>query len=230
MQLDITTSNPVLEALDRRHATKLFDASRQIPAGDFTQVLQAARVSPTSFGLELYEIILLQPAHRALFREKAWGANGALTGTEGQLGSASHFGIITAYNERRARYDSPYLYNFLRTVKGYDEAFTQTYIGILKTFMTEEFDLTDDRKLTDWTGKQAYIALANMMTTAASLGIDSCPVEGFDQATAKRILAEELDVDMSYQEPAVMFAFGYRAEEPRYARTRRELDKIVRWL
>lgn len=226
-----TPTSPVLEALDRRHATKLFDADRRVSEADFAQILEAGRLSPTSFGLELYNIILIQnPVHRELFREKAWGANGALTGTRGQLGTASHFGIITAYNAQRARYDSPYLHDFLRTVKGYDEAFTQTYIGILKTFMLEEFDLTDNRKLTDWAGKQTYIVLANMMTAAASLGIDSCPIEGFDQATARRILSDDLGIDMSYQEPAVLFTFGYRAEAPRYARTRRSVDEIVQWV
>lgn len=225
------SATPVLDALRTRHATKLFDAERPVSEADFAAVLEAARLSPTSFGLELFEIVMIQdPAHRELFRERAWGANGAMAGHRGQLGTASHFGILTAYNSERARYDSAYLQDFLRTIKGFDEGFAEAYTGILDTFMNEEFDLTTDRKLVDWAGKQAYIALANMMTCAASLGIDSCPIEGFDQATAKRILSEDLGVDMSYQEPAVMFAFGYRAEEPRYERTRREMERVVRWV
>ena len=220
----------MLAALDRRHATKLFDPARRVSDADLALVLEAARLSPTSFGLELFGIVLVQePAHRERLHASARGANGSLTDTAGQLGTASHFGVVTAYNGRRARYDSPYLREFLLEVKGFDEAAATRYIGVLETFMLREFDLTDDRKLLDWTGKQAYIALANLMTAAADLGIDSCPVEGFDQATVARVLADDLGVDMSYQAPAVMFALGYRAEAPRYPRTRRPLERIVTW-
>ena len=228
--LPAPSSTPVLDALRERHATKLFDADRKVSDADLAAVLEAARLSPTSFGLELFEIVMVQdPAHREALRASAWGANGSFQGTTGQLGTASHFGVVTAYTAERARYDSAYLRRFLLETKGFDEAGADGYIGVLDNFMNVEFDLTDDRKLTDWTGKQAYIALANLMTAAADLGIDSCPVEGFDQATVARVLADDLGVDMSYQAPAVMFALGYRAEAPRYPHTRRPLERIVTW-
>lgn len=222
--------NPVLEALEFRHATKLFDADRQIDNEEFEKILAAARLSPTSFGLEPFEIHLIQDAElREHFRATAWGASGAHAGTRGQLGTASHFGVITAYNSQRAGYDSDYLDNFLREVKGFDAEGRAGYLGVVKNFQLNEFDLTTERALVDWSAKQAYIALANMMTTAASLGIDSCPMEGFDQATVKQILKDRIGVDMSYQEPAVLFAFGYRAADPAKPRTRRSLERLVSW-
>ena len=228
--LPAPSPTPVLDALRERHATKLFDAERKVSEADLAAVLEAARLSPTSFGLELFEIVMVQdPAHREALRASAWGANGSFQGTTGQLGTASHFGVITAYTAERARYDSAYLREFLLDTKGFDEAGADGYIGVLDNFMNVEFDLTDDRKLTDWTGKQAYIALANMMTAAASLGIDSCPIEGFDQAIVARAMSEDLGVDMSYQRPAVMFALGYRVGAPGRARTRRRLGEVVTW-
>ena len=219
--------SPVLDALRFRHAAKLFDPARKIGAADWAAILEAGRLSPTSFGLEPYEIILLDTAEaRQKIAPVAWGANEFQTGQAGQIGTASHFGVLTAYTGERMRADSPYLKDFLLTVKRFPESGAAGYLGLVDKFQREEFDLTNDRKIADWSAKQAYIVLANMMTAAASLGIDSCPVEGFDPAAVRAHLTE-LGVDMSYQVPAVLFSFGYRIEEPRHPRTRRELGRVV---
>ena len=221
----------VLRALERRHAAKVFDEAREIADAEFALVLEAARRTPTSFGLEPFEIVVIQgPEQRARLRDVAWGAHGTGPGAYRQLDTASHFGVLTAYGRERLRYDSPYLRDFLREVKGFDEAGAARYAGVLETFQRDEFHLTDERTFRDWAARQAYLALANMMTCAADLGIDSCPIEGFDPEAVRRILAEELGVDMSYQYPAVMFAFGYAGEAPRRPRTRRPMARVVRWV
>jgi nitroreductase len=46
----------------------------------------------------------------------------------------------------------------------------------------------NERAILDWAGKQTYIALANIMTAAALIGIDSCPIEGFDMDAVNKIL------------------------------------------
>jgi nitroreductase len=66
-----------------------------------------------------------------------------------------------------------------------------------------------------WSAKQCYIALANMMTGAASLGIDSCPMEGFVKLDVESLL----NIDTTQYEVAVVVAFGYRAgEQPAHLR------------
>ena len=85
----------IIDAFNFRHATKVFDADRKIDERTFATILEAARLSPTSFGHEPFKILMIQSQDkRELFREFSWGANGMMSGTTGQLGTASHFGII----------------------------------------------------------------------------------------------------------------------------------------
>ncbi|MEJ8514959.1 nitroreductase family protein, partial [Staphylococcus capitis] len=72
-----------------------------------------------------------------------------------------------------------------------------------------EFHINDnERTLYDWACKQTYIALGTMMTSAALLGIDSCPIEGFDVDTVTQILSDEGILDTENFGISVMAAFG----------------------
>ena len=79
----------------------------------------------------------------------------------------------------------------------------------------------------DWASKQTYIALGNMMTTAALLGVDSCPMEGFDLDKVTEILADEGIPDTEHFGISVMVGFGYRAEEPAHGKVRQNKDDVI---
>ena len=97
-------------------------------------------------------------------------------------------------------------------------------------FKEDDFDLTDERRIGDWTSKQTYIALGNMMTAAAYLQIDSCPIEGFNRDNIEKILREENIVDMDKFNLSVMVAFGYRSENKKVRpKTRQSIDDVVVW-
>ncbi len=220
----------IIDAFNFRHACKLFDADRKIPEHEFATILEAARLSPTSFGHEPFRILMIQdPAKRELFREFSWGANGMMNGSVGQLGSASHFGILLASTSKTMTAGSDYLQEFYRNVKQLPDDVIELFNGAFGKFQTTDHKITSDREITDWSGKQAYIVLANMLTTAALMGIDSCPIEGFDMDLTQEVLAQNFGIDPSEWKPAVMFAFGYRAKDPEFPKTRRALDDIVTW-
>lgn len=102
--------------------------------------------------------------------------------------------------------------------------------GVLKSFQDGDFHLYEsDRAMFDWVSKQTYIALANMMTAAALIGIDSCPIEGFNYDKVHDILEKEGLLEDGRFDISVMAAFGYRVKEPR-PKTRRALDQIVKWV
>jgi nitroreductase len=61
-----------------------------------------------------------------------------------------------------------------------------------------------------WSAKQCYIAAANMMSYAAMIGVDSCPIEGFE----KERLEEVLGLNTTKEQVALVVALGYRVEEP----------------
>ena len=219
-----------LDAFSFRHATKVFDPDRKISKEDFNVILEAARLSPTSCGHEPFRILMIQsPEKRELFREFSWGANGMMNGSSGQLGTASHFGIILAATDELMRAGSDYLQDHYRQVKQLPDEVIEIFNGAYGKFQAEDHKITSDREITDWSGKQAYIVLANMMTAGALMGIDSCPIEGFDMDLTTQTLAEHFDVDTTQWKPAVMFAFGHRAKDPEFPKTRRAMSETVAW-
>ncbi|MBT8348631.1 MAG: NAD(P)H-dependent oxidoreductase, partial [Sulfurovum sp.] len=84
---------------------------------------------------------------------------------------------------------------------------------------------SSDENIYAWTAKQSYIALGNMMTAAAFIGIDSCPIEGFE----KESLEEVLELDTSKYQVAVVVPFGYRANE-QSSQLRLPFDEVVEFI
>lgn len=89
--------------------------------------------------------------------------------------------------------------------------------------------LDDERALFDWCSKQTYIALANMMTGAALIGVDSCPIKGFDYQKVNQILADEGLFDANEWGISVMCTFGYRDKEIK-PKARKDFDDIVKFI
>lgn len=88
--------------------------------------------------------------------------------------------------------------------------------------------LESDRALFDWASKQTYIALGNMMTGAAMLGIDSCPIEGMDYDAVNELLASAGLFDPEEYGVSVAVTFGYRAREIA-PKSRRSIEDLVTW-
>lgn len=75
----------------------------------------------------------------------------------------------------------------------------------------EKNNLKDTKNIYDWTLKQAYISVGNMMTAAAKKEIDSCAIEGFEKEKVEKIL----NLDTSLYQVALVLPLGYRNKEPR---------------
>ncbi|RFU64390.1 NAD(P)H-dependent oxidoreductase [Peribacillus saganii] len=214
----------ILEAFQFRHATKEFDPNKKISEDDFNFILEAARLSPSSVGYEPWKFLIIQNKElRDKLREVSWGARG-------QLPTASHFIVILARTIKDTKYDSEYVKNQMLSVKQIPEdVFEQMKIRY-REFQEEDLNiLENERTAFDWASKQTYLALANMMTAAALIGIDSCPIEGFHFNKVQKILAEEGLLEDGHLAVSVMAAFGYRKNEPR-PKTRKDRDDIVLWV
>ncbi|QPK62991.1 NAD(P)H-dependent oxidoreductase [Methylomonas sp. LL1] len=214
----------IIDAFRFRHACKEFDATRSVSDDDFEFILETARLSPSSFGLEPWKFLVVQ--NRAL-REKmlphVWGG-------QKQLPTASHLIVTLIRKAVFMRYDSEYVQDFMRTVQKFPEDAALARSAILQKFQRHDFALLDsERAMTDWSGKQTYIALGNMMTAAAMIGIDSCPIEGFEQAALEQMLADEMAIDLNAWGLAYLVAFGYRKGEPARPKTRQQRDAVVQW-
>ncbi len=205
-----------------RHACKIFDEKKIISDDDIAFILEAARLSPSSFGFEPWHFVVVQnKALRTKLKEGAWGATD-------KLDTASHFILGLTHKSFFTRHDSPYIRDFIENVQEFPDDIIEFRSEAFKNFQKNDFDLNTERALFDWAAKQCYIPLANMLTVSAMIGIDSCPIEGFEQKVTEKILKEELDIDTEKYGLSYMVAFGYRLNEPR-AKTRRLLDDIVTW-
>lgn len=212
----------LLNAFNFRHACKEFDVNRLIPEEDFEFILETARLSPSSFGFEPWHFLVVQDKNlREQLKSKAWGVTK-------KLDTASHIVIGLTMKSPLMRWDAEYIQYFMREIQKLPEEVVKGKGKFFETFQKSDFDLTDDRKLFDWAAKQNYIALGNMMTAAALIGIDSCPMEGFEQKETDAILRNSFGIDTDKFGVSYMVAFGYRVMEPK-AKTRRPLNQMVTW-
>ncbi|QKS72689.1 NAD(P)H-dependent oxidoreductase [Paenalkalicoccus suaedae] len=215
-----TTKQQILDAFHFRHATKSFDASKKISEDDFNMILETARLSPSSVGYEPWKFLVVQNMElREKIREVSFGA-------QGQFPTASHVVIILARKGLTATSD--YVQDLLKNKKSVPESMVDDITRAYENFQKVDLNLYEsDRALFDWASKQTYIALANMMTSAAMIGIDSCPIEGFNLEKVTEILSEEGLLDTEEFGVSVMAAFGYREKNPERAKERLDMKEIV---
>ncbi|EHI97359.1 nitroreductase [Clostridium sp. DL-VIII] len=214
----------LINVFNFRHACKKFDSEKIIPKEDFDTILEAGHLSPSSFGFEPWKFLVVQDKK---LREKlypvSWGAQNSFNG-------ASHFIILLARKKVDTIYSSEYITKIMSEVQNLPTDVADGRRKAFESFQKNDFNLLEnDRFLYDWASKQTYIALANMLTAAAFLGIDSCPIEGFNIKEVEKILKEEGILDAEHFGVSVMASFGYRAREP-YQKTRQPLDDVVQWI
>ncbi len=211
----------ILNAYTFRHACKVYDASRKISEDDLRFILETARLSPSSFGLEPARFVVIKkPEILAFIKDNAWGVGAKAT-------DASDLVLILARKGKALQEDTAYFSRAFREVKGVDDATFNAYTGFFKAFRESDFDLTTERAFDDWTARQTFIALGNMMTTAAMLGIDSTPMEGFPMEKMSSYLAEQGVLNREEFNLVAMLALGYRGEQPKHPQARQAFDDVV---
>jgi len=213
----------ILNAFQYRHATKEFDGTKKVSEENINYILKTANLSPSSFGFEPWHFVVVQDkALRELLKPVAWGA-------PLKLDTASHFVLGLSMKAPMVKHDADYIKHMMKEVKQMPEDVIDMYSKFYREFQERDFDLDTDKKLFDWSSKQTYIALGNMMTSAALIGIDSCPIEGFHQEKAETLLREKFGIDTDKYGLSFMVAFGYRKADPEFAKTRRYFEDIVTW-
>lgn len=220
-----TLNKQIIEAFNYRYACKAFDPDKKVSESDFETIIESARLSPSSFGFEPWKFVVIE--NKELLNKLlpiSWGA-------QGQFPTASHVVVILARKMIDTKAGTDYIYHVMRDIQKLPEEIQNGKNEKFAAFQQYDFDLTDERKLFDWACKQTYIALANMMTSAALLGIDSCPMEGFDRLKFEDILSEAGVLDKEHFGVSVMAAFGYRAKDSKInMKTRGIADDIVKWV
>lgn len=213
----------ILNAFQFRHATKEFDTTKKVSNDDINFILKTENLSPSSFGFEPWHFIVVQDKElRELLKPVAWGA-------PLKLDTASHFVLGLSMKAPMTKWDSDYIMSMMKDVKQLPAEAIEMYSKFYREFQERDFELDTDKKLFDWASKQTYIALGNMMTSAALMGVDSCPIEGFHQEKAETLLKDRFGVDTNKYGLSYMLAFGYRKEAPIHEKSRRSFEDIISW-
>lgn len=186
-----------IDNLNWRYATKRFDASKKISTEDLETLKEAIRLSASSYGMQPYEVLIIEnPEVREQLRTVGFN--------QPQLTEASQIIVFAAEADVTAEDVDTYVKNVSET-RGIPtenlEGLTNMINGAVVSNPTAE-------KAT-WSEKQCYIALGNLLSAAADLKIDACPMEGFD--------ANGFDDVLGLKEKglhtAVIATIGYRSEE-----------------
>ena len=205
-----------LEILKFRHACKIFDESKKISAGEFDFILEGGRLSPSSTGLEQWDFLVVQNKE---LREKIK----AVSWNQAQITSCSHLVVILA-KIKEIKVGSSYIDKMIARRADKNIEAIAARQKFYNDFLLSNFK-NDDELTFQWSHEQCMIAATNMMNAAASLGIDSCPIEGFD----RHALNEILGLDESEKRVAIVVPFGYRLN-PQPEKLRRQRAEVVTWI
>ena len=197
------TNEQLNSALEWRYATKVFDAARKIPPETWAALERALVLSPSSFGLQPYKfLVITDAAMRAKLTPATWGQK--------QVADCSHYVVFTARTVLGAEHIDAFISRTAEvrgitteSLKGYRDLMNGSLIG----------GGTLSKMIPEWSMRQAYIALGNLMTSAALLGVDACPIEGFEPDKYDEILG----LKQSGFASVVCCALGYRAATDKYA-------------
>jgi nitroreductase len=196
------STEQLLQALNWRYATKFFDATKKIPADVWLTLEQALVLTPTSYGLQPYKFLVISnPAKRAELLPHSWGQK--------QVVDASHFVVFTARTEMKEADVDRFIKRSTEVRKLPDGAFNP-----YRDMMIGDIVNGPRGKIAhEWAARQAYIALGNLMTCAAILGVDACPMEGLVPTEYDKVLK----LNGSDYATVVACALGYRSASDKYA-------------
>lgn len=197
-----TPPENLLEQLHWRYATKKFDATRKISADLWQTLEQSLVLAPSSFGLQPWKFFVVDnPELRQQLVEHSWGQT--------QVVDASHLVVFAI----KKNVDAAEVDRFVARMSEVQQTpvdALQGFANVVKGFLAQPPDAFN---VNEWSKRQVYIALGQFMTCAAALGIDTCPMEGFNPAKYDEVLKLP---EQGY-ESVVLCPAGYRAEDDRAA-------------
>ena len=203
-----------MEAMDFRHACKTFDDNKKISEKDLRFILEVGRKSPSSFGMEPWKFLVIQNEElKANLRPLCWNQPQVTTCSDLVL-------VLARIQDVKPESGIPALRFGRREMpQEKKDAYVELYTNHLKD------TLSSDKNVLAWTARQTYLAASNMMTAAASIGIDSCPMEGFE----KEKIEDLLNLDTSKYQLALVLSFGYRINK-QSEQLRLDFDEVVEFI
>ena len=187
----------LIESLNWRYATKKFDPNKKIKPEDLETIKEAVRLSASSYGLQLYKVLVIEdPEIREKLKPASWGQT--------QITDASQLFVFCNFTDVIDKNIDDYL-DLKAVTQDLDRGGLVDYGNMMKGAVS---GMTAEIK-NQWTARQTYIALGNLLAACSMLRIDACPMEGFEPAKYNEILG----LNEKGLNAAVIATVGYRSEE-----------------
>lgn len=189
----------LIEALEWRYACKKFDADKRISDTDLNTILDSIQLTPSSYGLQPIKVLLIETKElREQIKPIAWN--------QAQVVDASHLLVFCNFTEISEAYVDQHV-----TLMANTRNLPIEKLQGFGTHVKSSIASMDADHVNQWTGKQTYIALGQVLLSCALLKIDATPMEGFD----RKALDNLLDLSKDGLSASLLCPIGYRhAEDP----------------
>ena len=179
----------------KRYATKAFDG-KKVPESKIKELLEIIRYAPSSFNIQPWVVkIVTDKETKEKLAPASWN--------QPQITSCAHLLVFCANTDILGNINK--LEKLMEKSDQPSES-VKAYVEMMNGF---EKKLSEDQKLS-WAQRQTYLALSNALNGAKSLGLDSCPMEGFDSKAYSKILDLPSNIV-----PTALCPIGYASDKQR---------------
>lgn len=204
----------IIEDLNWRYATKAFDPEKKVSEKDLATLLESLRLTPSSFGLQPWAFVIVET-------QEILDQLVPVSWDQHQVAQASHTFVLCRKESMDEAYVDLYIADLCQK-RGMKVEDMGGFSKVIKDFLSNH----SEESLKNWMSDQVYIALGQLMTIAATMRIDACPMEGFDSDAYDKMLG----LKEKGLRSVVVCPIGYRASDDKYAtlkKIRWELDDVV---
>ena len=205
----------LIEKLNWRYATKKMDPTKSVPEDKVERIVEAARLAPTSSGLQPFEVIVVtNPEVRVRIQEIAWN--------QAQVTEGSHLLVFAAWDNYTVERIN-HMFDLTNDERGFKNEGFENY----RKMLLDMYPGRDAEQNFEHAARQAYIGFGMAVAAAAFEGVDATPMEGFDAAKLDEILGLR---DKGLRSVTIL-PLGYRAAEGDWLaglkKVRRPKDQFV---
>lgn len=200
------TNSDLITGLNWRYAVKKFDANKKIPSKDWEALEDALVLTPSSYGIQPWNFVVVNnPEIRQKLLPYSWNQK--------QVVDASHY-VVFAVKPKLTEKDVAEFIDSTAEIRGVAR---DTLVSYEKMMVSDFINGPRSSWQKEWSARQVYIALGNLMTSAALMGIDTCPMEGLDPAKYDEILG----LGQKGLTTLCACAVGYRSSDDKYAQAKK---------
>lgn len=191
----------IIESLQWRYATKSFDPTKKVSQEDLEDIMEAFRLSPSSFWIEPWKLYVVENDDIKKQLE-------ACSYGQTQVWNCSHLLVFARVNNIDTSYIDEVLENLVKKT-GTSKEHLEWYENVMKSY----FQRMNQDQRNKWSDEQVYIALWVVMTVLATKWIDSCAIGGFEPNKYD----ETLWINQDGYASVVVLPIGYRNDDDKYA-------------